>query len=147
MLRCEKVISSSWERTWAQCKHILGRQQQDCSKSSYLQCKPLRRPFFYASIPPSSQFTSLACVNFPYFTHTPAGFFGTNCEMDVDACALPNATCPPKTVCLDLPDGFRYTCRTPCPQHIQVRQHFFSNFSFLLLWPKTSEEGFGKNAQ
>ncbi|XP_062376385.1 protein eyes shut homolog [Sardina pilchardus] len=49
----------------------------------------------------------------------PPGFFGTNCEMDVDACALPNATCPSKTVCLDLPDGFRYTCRTPCPQHIQ----------------------------
>ncbi|KAL2083221.1 hypothetical protein ACEWY4_020994 [Coilia grayii] len=49
----------------------------------------------------------------------PPGFSGMHCEVDVDVCAFPNATCPPKTVCLDLSDGFRYTCRKPCPQHIQ----------------------------
>ncbi|KAJ8406866.1 hypothetical protein AAFF_G00291420 [Aldrovandia affinis] len=49
----------------------------------------------------------------------PIGFLGENCEVDVDACVLPNATCPPESLCLDLPEEFRYTCRTPCPPHTQ----------------------------
>lgn len=48
------------------------------------------------------------------------GFVGKNCEVDMDACALPNATCPPRTQCLDLPDSLEYTCRLPCPQNLQV---------------------------
>uniref|UniRef100_A0A665X8D2 Protein eyes shut homolog n=1 Tax=Echeneis naucrates TaxID=173247 RepID=A0A665X8D2_ECHNA len=47
------------------------------------------------------------------------GFLGKNCEVDTDACALPSSTCPPKTQCLDLPDGLEYTCRVPCPQNLQ----------------------------
>uniref|UniRef100_A0A671WSU8 Uncharacterized protein n=1 Tax=Sparus aurata TaxID=8175 RepID=A0A671WSU8_SPAAU len=43
-----------------------------------------------------------------------------DCEVDIDACALPNNTCPPKTQCLDLPGGLEYTCRVPCPQNLQV---------------------------
>uniref|UniRef100_A0A8C4HYF8 Protein eyes shut homolog n=1 Tax=Dicentrarchus labrax TaxID=13489 RepID=A0A8C4HYF8_DICLA len=48
-----------------------------------------------------------------------SGFLGQNCEVDIDACALQNNACPPKTLCLDLPDGFEYTCRIPCPQNLQ----------------------------
>ncbi|KAG7248933.1 hypothetical protein CRUP_015040, partial [Coryphaenoides rupestris] len=32
-------------------------------------------------------------------------FLGKDCEVDVDACLLPGNACPPKTQCLDLPDG------------------------------------------
>lgn len=49
-----------------------------------------------------------------------SGFLGKNCEVDIDACALPNNTCPPKTRCLDLSYGLEYTCRVPCPQNLQV---------------------------
>uniref|UniRef100_A0A8C9YVE4 Protein eyes shut homolog n=1 Tax=Sander lucioperca TaxID=283035 RepID=A0A8C9YVE4_SANLU len=49
----------------------------------------------------------------------PTGFLGKNCEVDIDACALPNDACPPKTQCLDLPDGLKYTCRVPCPKNLQ----------------------------
>ncbi|XP_077351669.1 protein eyes shut homolog isoform X2 [Festucalex cinctus] len=48
----------------------------------------------------------------------PTGFHGKNCELDIDACAL-NSTCPPKTQCLDIADGLRYTCRVPCPSSLQ----------------------------
>uniref|UniRef100_A0A8C3G755 Protein eyes shut homolog n=1 Tax=Cyclopterus lumpus TaxID=8103 RepID=A0A8C3G755_CYCLU len=48
-----------------------------------------------------------------------AGFLGYNCEVDIDACALPNNTCPSNSQCLDLPDGFEYTCRVLCPQNLQ----------------------------
>lgn len=53
----------------------------------------------------------------------PAGNMGTNCEVDIDACALPNNTCPPRTQCLDLPNGLEYTCRLPCPQTLQVSKN------------------------
>ncbi|XP_034753236.1 protein eyes shut homolog isoform X1 [Etheostoma cragini] len=49
----------------------------------------------------------------------PTGFLGKNCEVDIDACALPNNACPPKTQCLDLPDGLKYTCHVPCPKNLQ----------------------------
>ncbi|XP_030628115.1 protein eyes shut homolog [Chanos chanos] len=49
----------------------------------------------------------------------PSGFVGTNCEVDVNACALPNATCPPRSICVDLPEGLKYTCSLPCPQNVQ----------------------------
>ncbi|KAG7271440.1 hypothetical protein CRUP_030940 [Coryphaenoides rupestris] len=50
-----------------------------------------------------------------------SGFLGKDCEVDVDACLLPGNACPPKTQCLDLPDGldsssssssssYSYTC-------------------------------------
>lgn len=45
---------------------------------------------------------------------------GKNCEIDIDACALPGSSCPPGTQCLDLPDSLEYTCRVPCPQSLQV---------------------------
>ncbi|XP_047458100.1 protein eyes shut homolog [Mugil cephalus] len=54
-----------------------------------------------------------------YHCQCPAGFRGKNCEVDIDACALPGNACPPKTQCLDLPDGLEYTCRLPCPQNLQ----------------------------
>uniref|UniRef100_A0A8C5HG05 Protein eyes shut homolog n=1 Tax=Gouania willdenowi TaxID=441366 RepID=A0A8C5HG05_GOUWI len=50
-----------------------------------------------------------------YSCQCPTGFQGKNCEVDLDACVLPNNTCPPGTECLDLPDGLQYTCRAPCP--------------------------------
>ncbi|CAL8257467.1 unnamed protein product [Lota lota] len=58
-----------------------------------------------------------------YRCQCPAGFQGKACELDVDACLLPGNTCPPKTQCLDLPDGLKYTCRTPCPPNIQPCAH------------------------
>ncbi|XP_049592179.1 protein eyes shut homolog [Syngnathus scovelli] len=53
-----------------------------------------------------------------YECQCPTGFLGKNCEVDVDACAL-NSTCPPKTQCLDIADGLKYTCRVPCPTSLQ----------------------------
>ncbi|CAL8299917.1 unnamed protein product [Merluccius merluccius] len=51
------------------------------------------------------------------------GFLGKACEVDVDACLLPGNTCPPKTQCVDLPDGLEFTCRIPCPPNIQPCAH------------------------
>lgn len=62
-----------------------------------------------------------------------AGFVGKNCEVDVDACALASSTCPPKTECVDLPHGLRYTCRVPCPLNLQVgsnHDNYLRNISF-----------------
>ncbi|MFT7805709.1 protein eyes shut homolog [Arapaima gigas] len=44
---------------------------------------------------------------------------GENCEVDIDACKFANSTCAPGTLCVDLSDGMVYTCRAPCPHHIQ----------------------------
>lgn len=52
-----------------------------------------------------------------------------NCEVDIDACALPNNKCPPKTQCLDLPDGLEYICRVPCPQNLQVGKNILMHLS------------------
>uniref|UniRef100_A0AAQ5Z5T4 Protein eyes shut homolog n=1 Tax=Amphiprion ocellaris TaxID=80972 RepID=A0AAQ5Z5T4_AMPOC len=54
-----------------------------------------------------------------YDCKCPTGFLGKNCEDDIDACALPNNMCPPKTQCLDLADGLEYTCHVLCPQNLQ----------------------------
>ncbi|XP_064792399.1 protein eyes shut homolog [Oncorhynchus masou masou] len=62
--------------------------------------------------------TCLDSVGF-YKCRCPPGFLGQKCEVDVDACTLPNTTCPRNTHCLDLPDGLKYTCRLLCPPNIQ----------------------------
>ncbi|KAM6956330.1 protein eyes shut homolog [Aplochiton taeniatus] len=61
------------------------------------------------------------CLNFVgyYECKCPTGYLGKNCEADIDACALPNSTCPPRTQCVDLPDGLKYTCRVSCARNIQ----------------------------
>lgn len=62
------------------------------------------------------------------------GFVGQNCEIDVDACALANSSCPPGTQCLDLPDSLEYTCRVPCPQSLQVGENPNDPWSHKLLF-------------
>lgn len=59
-----------------------------------------------------------------------AGFLGKNCEVDVDACALADSTCPQEMECVDLPQGLRYTCRVPCPLNLQVSSNWW-NWSLL----------------
>lgn len=65
------------------------------------------------------------------------GFLGKNCEVDIDACALPNNTCPSRTQCLDLSDGLAYTCRVPCPQNLQVGKKILMDYlsSSAVLYP------------
>lgn len=63
-----------------------------------------------------------------------SGFVGKNCEIDVDACALPNSACPPGTLCLDLPGSLGYTCRVPCPQSLQVGEELNYQINHILVW-------------
>ncbi|KAL6466434.1 hypothetical protein MHYP_G00242380 [Metynnis hypsauchen] len=51
--------------------------------------------------------------------HCLAGFVGLDCEVDVNACALVNVTCPVGMVCVDASEDLRYTCRRPCPHTVQ----------------------------
>ncbi len=50
------------------------------------------------------------------------GYTGVYCEVDVNACALPNVTCPPGTFCVDLPGDQLHMCHTQCPHYQQVGQ-------------------------
>ncbi|KAI4883877.1 hypothetical protein NFI96_025812, partial [Prochilodus magdalenae] len=62
-----------------------------------------------------------SCTDFVgyYRCSCPAGFAGPDCEADVDACMQLNVTCPAGMLCVDAPEGLRYTCRRPCPRTIQ----------------------------
>ena len=65
----------------------------------------------------------------------PAGFLGKNCDVDIDACALPDNTCPPAAQCMDLPDSLEYTCRVPCPQSLQVGKNILMDSSAFMRPP------------
>nr|XP_009305790.1 protein eyes shut homolog isoform X2 [Danio rerio] len=61
------------------------------------------------------------CTDFVgYYKCTcPSGYTGIDCEIDINSCWLPNATCPPETLCVDLPGDQLFKCHTPCPHYLQ----------------------------